>query len=66
MALGSDKFFRLAFWLYRERVRAFARESLLKVLALVLAVLAFVREWPELRSMVQTGHLGWIEILVLF
>jgi len=66
MALGSDKFFRLAFWLYRERVRTLARESLLKALALVLAVFAFIREWPELRSMVQTGNLRRIEILFLF
>jgi energy-coupling factor transporter ATP-binding protein EcfA2 len=66
MALGGGKFLRLSLWLMRERARAFIRESLLKVLILVLAGLAFIREWPELRLMVQTGHLGWFEGFVLF
>lgn len=79
MGFGGDKFLFYTLWIYKKKVQVFRRTHLSNFLALLLAVLAFYREWPELRrmaqlvkddwphvgQMIQSGHVGFIDILIL-
>lgn len=62
---GGNKFYSYVAWISKKKVQVFLRTYLSHILALALAFLALYREWPELTLMFQTGHVGFIQILIL-
>lgn len=63
--IGGNKFFKVALWIAWKKLQVFVRSHLSHVLAVLLGILALVREWHALVEIVQTRHIGWGQGLVL-
>jgi hypothetical protein len=61
-ALRSSRYYA---WITKKKAQVRIRKSLSKWFALALAVLALIREFPELKLMYQSHHIGILDGLVL-
>ncbi len=63
--IGGNKFFKVAGWLAWKKSQVFVRSHLSHFLAVLLGILVLIREVPELMKMLEEGHTGWWEILII-
>lgn len=63
--IGGNKFFKVAVWIAWKKLQVFVRSHLSHVLAVLLGILALIREWEALVEMGKTRHIGWAQLLVL-
>jgi putative AbiEii toxin of type IV toxin-antitoxin system/AAA domain-containing protein len=65
MALGGGRFFFLAFWIARKRLRTFAREGLLNFLAISLSLIVILRERNDFTLIFSGNWPGFLNFFVM-